>query len=416
MPLFNIFKKQNNDIPKPSLPSKPTQENDIISQSEAMLAEVEVDISLLDAVKLPIDQLALLGAGVSSILPSLRTISQTISIDGGDRLFRWVNGDNAQGTLKLNKKDNLLGGSFVDKIGVSRYAKFEKLDAQAVSSTAVMPINPAVLIIAGVLMNIEKKLDTIVDMEKQILSYLEKDKESEIEADLKALTEIIKEYKYNFDNAEYKTNHHKLALDIKRTSERNIIFYQKQILEAMKDNKLFHVQNDINSKQKSLQSLFRYYRMSTYIYSFSSYIEVMLLGNFRTEYINQVKSKVEEYSSEYSKVHSDCLEGLKKQTESSLDRRILKGVGTATKAVGGLIGSIPKVKNGNVDEWLADKGEDMQKQSESIGSEALSEFESISDSGSGTFIESLVMLDRLNNNTSEIYIDGGNVYLVAEKG
>ncbi len=153
-----------------------------------------------------------------------------------------------------------------------------------------------------------------------------------------------------------------------------------------------------------------------YIYSFSSYIEVMMLGNFRTEYINQVKSKIEEYSCEYSEIHSGCLQRLKKQTDGTVDRRILKGMGTATKAVGGFIGSIPKVKDGNVDEWLADKGANIQKQSESIGAEALNEFESIGDPGSSTFVESLAMLDRLHNGTSEIYIDMDNVYLVAENG
>ena len=398
MELLDTFKKEENLIVK----SKDSA--DIIANSETMLAEVQIDISSLDTFKIPIEQLGLLGAGVASMLPSLRTISQATD----DKLFRWVNSENAKGTLKLNKKDNFFGGAFVDNNGTSRYAKFESVEPQSL----IMPINPLMFAMAAALMSIEHKLDTIIETQKEILSFLQKDKESEIEGDLKTLTNIIREYKFNWNNAEYKTNHHKLALDIKRTSEKNIIFHQKQIADGIKDNNILHMQNSVDTKQNNLQKLFRYYQMSLYIYSFASYLEVMLLGNFQSDYILQVKEQVDEYSETYRKVHSDCYSILKKSTADSIDKHILKGVGIAAEAVGNFIGSVPKIKDGQVDEWLVDKGNNIKKKSENVGEKTLTSFMEIKEPKSNLFAENLVLVDKIYNKTSDIYIDKNNIYLV----
>ncbi len=409
MGLFDIFKKGTEE----NTLANSTESAGIITNSEALLAEVQINIDSIDTVKLPIEQLGMLGAGVASMMPSLRTIQQNITIKD-NKLFRWVNGENAAGTLKLNKKDNLLSGAFIDNNGKSVLAKFQHAGGQSASVSTVMPIDPLTLMMAAALMSIEHKLDTIIETQKEILSFLEKDKEAEIEGDLKALTNIIKEYKFNWDNTEYKTNHHKLALDIKRTSEKNIIFYQKQISEAIKDSSIIHIQNAVDNKQSKLQKLFRYYRMSLYIYSFASYVEVMLLGNFQSEYVLQVKSQVEEYCNTYKKFHSDCYAILEKSTAGSIDKHILKGVGVAAEAVGNFIGSIPKIKDGQADEWLVDKGADIKKKSENVGEETLANFKEIEESGSMMFAENLELVDRLYNRTSNIYIDKDNVYLAAE--
>ena len=406
MGLLDIFKKDKED----ESIVKSENSTDIVACSEAILAEVQIDIASVNTVKLPIEQLGLLGAGIASILPSLRTIQQSITTNDGS-LFRWVNRENAAGTLKLNKKDNLLGGTFIDKNGKSIYAKFEAAGPQTTAGSTVMPIDPLTLMMAAALMSIEHKLDAIIKTQEEIISFLEKDKEAEIEGDLKTLTGIIKDYKFNWDNEGYKSSHHKLAIDIKRTAEKNIIFYQKQIADAIKDNSIIHLQNSVDGKQSKLQKLFKYYRLSLYIYSFASYIEVMLLGNFRSEYILQIKSQVEEYTEAYKKAHSDCYEVLKKLTSGSIDKHVLKGVGVAVEAVGSFIGSIPVIKDGQVDEWLIDKGSGIKKESENVGERALAEFKETEEPGSSLFIENLKLVDELYNKTSDIYIDKENVYL-----
>ena len=97
-----------------------------------------------------------------------------------------------------------------------------ELQPRATHATQVRA--PATMMMAVALYSIEQQISEVIEMEKQILSFLEKDKEAEIEADLKTLTTIIKEYKFNWDKEQYVVTHHKLALDIKRTAEKNIIF------------------------------------------------------------------------------------------------------------------------------------------------------------------------------------------------
>lgn len=406
MGLFNSFKKEK---AKKSA-AKNENHTDIAAASEAMLEEVSIDITSVEATKLPIEQLGLFGAGIASVLPPLRTISQNITFNNGN-LFRWVNSANAAGTLKLNTKDNLLGGAFIDKQGISRYAKFQAAGAQSATAVTVMPIDPAKLMMAAALMAIEHKLDDIAETQKKILTFLEHNKEAEIESDLKILTDIARELKFNWDNTEYTTNHYKLALDIKCSAEKNIIFCRKQIEQAVKESKAIHTQNTVDAKQENLHKLFRYYRMALYIYSFSSYIETMLLGNFESDYIHQIKEQIEKHCNEYKSVHSDCYKILEKSSSGSIEKHILNGVGAAAGAVGSLIGSIPLIKEGQADEWLTDKGAEIRTKSQNIGESTLAKFKECEETSCIIFIDNLELVDKLYNQTSDIYIDRENVYL-----
>ena len=75
------------------------------------------------------------------------------------------------------------------------------------------------------LFSIEQKLGSIEEMERQLLSFLEIEKEAEIEADLETLSSIIKKYKFNWDNEHFVASNHKLVLDIERTARKHINSY-----------------------------------------------------------------------------------------------------------------------------------------------------------------------------------------------
>lgn len=51
-------------------------------------------------------------------------------------------------------------------------------------------------------------------MQQQIMSFLETEKESEIEADVQTLSDLMEKYKYNWDNEYFISSNHKLVLDI----------------------------------------------------------------------------------------------------------------------------------------------------------------------------------------------------------
>lgn len=234
MGLFDVFKKTSDNENKAlSLNGNPS--NDIIENAADLLSDVSVDLTKSDAVKLSLSQLGVLGGGIASMVPSLRKVSATATYtDNG--LYRCVFPKGIKGYLATAHNDGLPIGTILTDKGITAQARWIKAGPQTVNLTGFAPINPATLMMSAAIIVIEQKLENIIEKEKQILSFLEEDKESQIEGDLKTLTTIIKEFKFNWDSDTYTSTHHQIAADIKRTAEQNMIFYQKQVADLLKAN------------------------------------------------------------------------------------------------------------------------------------------------------------------------------------
>ena len=226
MGLFDLFKKNNE--PKTELSTKSSSEqlksNGILSISNVMLVNTHIDFTEDNSISIPFDRFAILGGTVASVLPSFRTITETTNVNTSG-LYRLAN--QSTGDILKQAKDGNYWGAFKRSNGTSKFAKLAEAGPVSETTSTVIPIDPATMMMAAALYSIEKRLDEIMEMEKQILNFLEQDKQAEIEADLKTLIALINEYKYNWDKEQYVSSHHKLALDIKRTAEKNILFYQK---------------------------------------------------------------------------------------------------------------------------------------------------------------------------------------------
>lgn len=202
-----------------------TTESTLTEISEALLLDARMNIAELNTLSVPISQLATLGSGVSSLLPALNTVTQTTTINttGLYQLANAAVGD----TLKVAKNGNFWG-SFKTAEGTSKFVQLQSASPLTATSQAVATINPATAMMAVALFSIEQKLGEIEKMQKQIISFLEIEKESEIEADVEMLSQIISKYKLNWDNEHFVTNNHKLMIDIQRTARKNMNGYQKK--------------------------------------------------------------------------------------------------------------------------------------------------------------------------------------------
>ena len=407
MGFLDKFKK-NTELKPQETEIVHNKENSLLDLSNAILMETRTDLTEENSMSLPIDELAILGGAVASVIPSLRTVTQTTTINtsGLYRITNMVAGDKIKETKKGIKY-----AVVTPKEGKTKLAQLKEAGPLSATNSTVIPINPATMMMAFALHSIEQQISEVIEIEKQILSFLEKDKESEIEADLKTLTTIIKEYKFNWDKEQYVASHHKLALDIKRTAEKNMIFYQKQIPEIMKSKQLLVASKAVNSTEKNLEKNFKYYRLSLYIYSLASFLEVMLLGNFQEEYILQVKGMVEKYSEEYKQMYSLSHVYIDKISNKSVESNVVKGIGTAGEAIGGLIGKIPLVKEGVVDEWLVESGKNLKQTSQNMKDKAGKRFEIIEDAGTETFVMRFEEMNRIYNQTRSIYFDSEKIYL-----
>lgn len=199
---------------------------DLTEIADGILYDIHTNVPNSKFISVPIAQLATLGAGVSFLIPALRTVTQTTSINT-QGLYRLENAS-TKDVLKVAKNGNFWG-AFKTAEGKSKLAQLQAVDSLSATNTAVMPIDPATMMMAVALFSIEKQLGNIAEMEKQILTFLEVEKEAEIEADVETLSNIILKYKFNWDNNHFTTSNHKLVLDIQRTARKNMISYQKKL-------------------------------------------------------------------------------------------------------------------------------------------------------------------------------------------
>ena len=133
-------------------------ETALMEITDGLLFDARTDIVKQSSLSVPIVELATLGAGVSSLLPALRTVMQTTTINttGLYQLANAAVGD----TLKVASNGNFWGA-------------FKTADPLTVTTQSAAAINPATMMMAVALFSIEQKLGEIEKMQKQIISLAE---------------------------------------------------------------------------------------------------------------------------------------------------------------------------------------------------------------------------------------------------
>ncbi|MBR4050724.1 MAG: hypothetical protein IKK09_09530 [Clostridia bacterium] len=405
----NIIEFKSNDSQELSL-TPCAEANELISITDNVLLDVRTDISQSKSLSLPIAQLSTLGAGVASLLPAFRTVTQTSTV-AGEGLFRLANATVGD-TLKVAKNGNFWG-AFKTADGASKFAQLQAAGPLQATNSMVMPIDPATMMMAVALFSIEQQLGKIEEMQKKILSFLEIEKESEIEADIETLSNIIEKYKHNWDNEQFISSNHKMVIDIQRTARKNMLSYQKKVRDVIKEKKLIVLQNKIKNTLDELMKDFKYYRLSLFTFSMSSLIEIMLSGNFKEENILSIKEEIQKLSFAYRDIYGECSVYLEGMEKSSVESNLLKGVSATSKAVGKFIGSIPKIKDGQIDERLQEAGEHVSDKAKAIETDSIAAFAEMSNPGTSLFTEKMDDMIMIYNQTTDICFDSNNIYLIA---
>ena len=398
----DIVTEQNNEIVREC--------RDLAEMTEEMLLDARKEIAKTKTLSVPIAELALLGTGVASLIPALRTITQTTTFNT-QGLYQLANAGVGD-TLKIAKNGNFWG-AFKTADGASKFAQLQAAEPLSTTSSAVMPIDPATMMMAVALFVIEQQLKDIKKMQKQILVFLEIEKESEIEADVEILSKMITTYKYNWNNEHFVASNHKMVLDIQRTARKNMLSYKKKVAELLDSKKMIVAQAKVKSTLNDLQKKFKYYRLSLYTFSMASLVEIMLSGSFKEAYISDVKTEIKKFSLEYRDLFTECSMYLEKMTSGSVEANVMKGIGVASKAVGKFIGSIPVVKEGQVDEFLQDGGAHLKENAQDMQKNILEAFAVLHNPGTGVFMDKMEDMIQIYNHTDRIYFDDKKIYLIA---
>lgn len=386
-----------------------SDKNGLVELTEGLLMDVRASIDGNKALSVPIAELSTLGAGVSSLIPAFNTVTQTTSF-ATDGLFRVANAA-AGDTLKIAKNGNVWG-AMKTATGGSKMVQLAESGPLSATTQTVAAFNPATMMMAAALYSIEKDLAEISETQKKILTFLEVENESQIEADVESLMGIVTNYKYNWDNELSVSSSHKLVMDIQNRARKNMIVYQKKVNDTVSSKQHIVAQSKVNSTLSDLEKKFKYYRLSLYTFSLASLMEIMLSGNFKEEYIAKVKDEIMALSDTYREEFEKGSLFLEKIGNYGVEANVVKGIGAAGKAVGKLIGSIPLVKEGPVDEFLQDKGAHLQKNAIGMERKAAKAFAAVGNPGTRVFVEKMEDMIQIYNHTSQICFDSEKIYLL----
>lgn len=385
---------------------------DLVSVGASLLADAKANNELKrDSLWMPIAEITTLGSGVASVVPALNTVTQELVFNTGG-LYRLAN-EAAGDSLKIAKNGNFWG-AFHTLDGGSKFAQLKSAESLGAVSKVSAGLNPAMLMMAIALYSLEREIKQISDNQKRIVSFLKNEKSAEIEADVITLTEIVTKYKYNWDNDRYVTSNHKMVCDLQRTARKNMLFYQKEAEDALASKQLLFASGKVNAVLNDMIKRFQYYRLSLYTFALSSMSEIILSGNFQEENINRTVIEIDKCSSDYRELFSKCSEFLEKLSHGALDTALLKGSGVAINSVGKLVGSIPKVKNGQVNGYLENIGTHIKLNADDSHKEVIESFSLVSNPNTGVFVSKLKDMNRIFNHTKEICCDEQNIYLIGD--
>ncbi len=99
---------------------------------------------------------------------------------------------------------------------------------------------------------------------------------------------------------------------------------------------------------------------------------------------------------------------VEKNAKKSIEGNVLSGLGDAGKAMGNLA---EKMNIKTVDTWLNDKSNSLKQTSKRIRENFTKRLEEIKDSHSREFINQIINISSVYNNTKDIYFDNENIYL-----
>lgn len=361
------------------------------------------EVAIQEYTKIPIGELSTLGAMFTSLAPSFKNVIQSATNSGtSEKLYRMVIPNGVKGTVNSVGNITNASGTIVGR------ARFFEAGSSAVSTMAT--INPAVMLMAVAICTVTQKLNQIEEAQKDIIEFLQLKEKATLKGNIAVLQEILDEYKYNWNNDKYKNNKHIQVQEIKRDAEKSIIFYREQIEKKAGKKSLLHSDRDVKSKIHKVQYEFKDYELAMYIFSFASFLEVMLLENFDAGFLNAVTSKIQLYAGQYHDLHTKCYQMIKEDSKTSIEAYTLKGVASLNKVLGKTIAKIPRIRDGQIDENLIETGDKVESFSEKRTENTMELFVHEHCTCVQPFMDNIDAVNNIYNKPIELLFDSENVY------
>jgi len=184
-----------------------------------------------------------------------------------------------------------------------------------------------------------------------------------------------------------------------------------QIDKKVKKQTFLHIDRDVKEKLDRIQSEFKEYQLALYLYAFSSFLEVMLLENFETAYLESVSGKIENYAFSYRELYSECYKQIEGYSTSTVQSYLLGGFASINKAAGEAISKIPVVNKSQLDETLIEAGNRLGKYNSKKTMQTMERLVNHQSAAVHIFINNINTINSLYNQPMDLLFDKENIYL-----
>lgn len=358
--------------------------------------------------KLPIAEMATLGAGIASLPTALKTAAQTAEGSVGG-LYRIVIPDSAVGTLV--QKNGITLGNLVGPDGYTFSARARFVQVDGHTATVSASFNPMGLLMAAAMLSVERNLTAIQESQEEILSFLKEEKRSDLKGSLAHLTEEFANFKYNLENKTYINGTYGKVQDIRQQASQSIDFYRGKIQRLTVQKSLLHGTQNVQEKIQKLRDEFGNYQLSVYLYGFASFFEVMLLGNFSSDYLRSVSHSIENHSHQYRELYTECYDRLEADMQTAVQSRFLGGLASVSDTIGKTVEKIPIISKSSLDETLIESGKRLNSRKEKGTDEMVRQFTSMKSSNVQPYVNGIEAIDALYHQPVVLYFDSENLYL-----
>lgn len=352
-----------------------------------------LDIKLQEYTKIPITEISALGAAFSSIAPALQGATgnlYTVELSKGGKLVRAVG-------------KNGFRGYAMGPNGIQEQAVLKKAGTAGV--------NTATLFMSIAIMGIQHEIKELQKMHTELLEIIERDKKSQLMADMELLSEYAENYKYYWQNTATVTVNLNQVKNIKRNARKDMISYRDET-ESILSGKMDTILNyGAPKKVNKLSDRFAHYRLALYVYAFASYMEMLLSQNFDSDYLKLIADELKQYFDDYRELYTKCYNEIDYSVKTALGTQIAGGVAAANKFLGKQLRKIEFIGKGSIDELLEANGTVIeQKEAERLKQIQL-KFISYKDSGIGIFPKNITMINKIYNEPVELLWDKECLYI-----
>ena len=376
-------------------------------------ADTEVDLSQARK-KIPLDSIAALGTVISSLPESMRTVTQELVTLAAGNLVQLTDASgNALNLSNLYQAKDGTGsiGSYRNAEGNLAQARIHAVESQTLTSTVTLPYDPTSLFTAIQLAEISAKLDRLQETQDRMFRYMQQKDVAEVRGKLELLEGISNDCRFNWDNDTFKQGKYVVASNIRKESLERIKFLQSQIGENTRNTGLTLLRKGAREKLDGMVADLREYQVALYTYSYAYFLEVMLGGNYRSDFLKNVEEDIHDHAVRYRELYTECYDVVEHLSGTSVQSMVAKGISGAEEGLGNVIRATPLGAT-QIDEALISAGQDTRSADEEETSKLLGSLRELKNVETDQFIEGIDLMDELCNSSTVLIVDAESLYVL----